>query len=59
MAYEQLYKEHNTDENKISNLKNAFITNLYLYRIGEKLQLRRYMIANDPEPKDWVPSFVD
>lgn len=58
MAYDLLSNDQNTDENKISNLKNAFITNLYLFRIGEKLKLRKYIMTTDPDHKAWNPPFV-
>lgn len=39
-------------------MKNAFITNLYLFKIGKKLDLRRYMRSRDPEIKQWRPPFA-
>ena len=57
LAYDHLCGNADADEHKISNLKNAFITNLYLYRIGGRLGLRKYMRTVDPEPNKLNPPF--
>lgn len=57
MAYYHLKDDRSADEKKISNLKDAYINNLYLYRVGEKLKLRKFMVTNDQDPKLWMPPF--
>jgi len=47
----------NADEKQINDLKNSFITNLYLFKIGKKLELRNYMRTRDPDIKEWRPPF--
>lgn len=50
-------QDEKVDEHQISNMKNAFITNLYLYRVGGRLELRKYMRTQDPDPSKWNPPF--
>jgi hypothetical protein len=38
-------------------MKNSFITNLHLYRLGQSLKLREHMRMKDPDPKKWEPPF--
>jgi dsRNA-specific ribonuclease len=51
--------EKNVDENKIDQLKIAFITNLYFLRIGKRLGLNRYIRTIDPDLKTWSPPFSE
>lgn len=44
-------------EKKIVNMKDSFITNLNLYRLGKKLNLNEHMRLKDPEAKNWNPPF--
>mmetsp|Transcript_29796 Transcript_29796/g.28968 ORF Transcript_29796/g.28968 Transcript_29796/m.28968 type:complete len:162 (+) Transcript_29796:614-1099(+) len=57
LAYENLKDDDKADENTINAFKSAFITNLYLYRIGSRLGLRQYIRTVDPDPKTWNPPF--
>ena len=41
----------------MNDLKNSFITNLHIFRFGQKLKLREHMRMNDPDPKKWDPPF--
>ena len=38
-------------------MKNSFITNLNLYRLGQKLKLREHIRMKDPDYKKWEPAF--
>lgn len=51
--------EKNVDENKIDQLKIAFITNLYFLRVGKRLGLNRYIRTIDPDLKTWSPPFSE
>jgi len=57
LAYERLEKDNKSDEKRMDQLKNSFITNLNLYRLGSKLKLREHIRMKDPDPKKWDPSF--
>jgi dsRNA-specific ribonuclease len=57
LAYDRLQYDPKTDEKKINDMKNAFITNLFLFKIGKKLELRNYMRTKDPDIKSWSPPF--
>jgi hypothetical protein len=57
LAYVKLEKDNKTDERRINDLKNSFITNLNLYRLGQKLKLSEHMRMKDPDPKKWDPAF--
>jgi dsRNA-specific ribonuclease len=54
-----LQYEKDVDENKIDQLKIAFITNLYFLRIGKRLGLNRYIRTSDPDLKSWSPPFSE
>lgn len=38
-------------------MKNSFITNLNLYRFGQKLKLREHIRSKDPDPRKYDPPF--
>ena len=57
LAYVHLEKDNKTDEKRINDMKNSFITNLNLYRLGQKLKLREHIQSKDPDPKKWDPPF--
>ena len=57
IAYDQLDSNVKANESKINNMKNSFITNLNLYRLGQKLKLREHMRSKDPELKKYEPPF--
>ena len=59
LAYDSFESERHADEKKINDRKNAFVTNLYLFRIGHDLGLREFMRSKDSEPKQWSPPFTD
>ena len=40
-------------------MKNTFVTNLYLIRIGKRLKLSRFIRGADPDPKTWNPPFSE
>ena len=61
LAY-NYYKKHESgllDENKIDQLKIAFITNLYFFRVGKRLKLNRYIRTIDADLKSWSPPFSE
>ena len=45
-------------ENKVARLKDSFITNLFLVKIGRNLGLYKYMRTEDPDPKNWSPPYT-
>lgn len=57
LAYDKLQYDLRADEKQINDLKTSFITNLYLFKIGKKLELRRYMRNRDPDIKEWRPPY--
>lgn len=57
LAYTKLHKDNKTDEKRMNDLKNSFITNLNLFRLGSKLKLREYIRMKDPDYKKWEPPF--
>lgn len=57
LAYDVLEKENNANEKTINDMKNSFITNLCLFRLGSQLKLREYMRMKDPDPKKFDPPF--
>ena len=59
LAYDTLDGDYSADEKKINDRKNAFVTNLYLFRIGNKLGLRDFMRSKDSDIKTWSPPFTD
>jgi dsRNA-specific ribonuclease len=58
LAYDKLEADPKADESKITDLKTGFITNLWLFKIGKKLELRNYMRTKDPEIKEWRPPYT-
>jgi len=58
LAYDKLESNPKADEKKINDMKNSFVTNLFLFRIGQKLRLREFMRTKDPDPKIWSPPFT-
>ena len=59
LAYDSLESDRNADEKKINDRKNAFVTNLYLFRIGHDLGLREFMRSKDSDLKNWFPPFTE
>ena len=59
LAYDSLENDISADEKKIADRKDSFITNMYLFRIGQKLNLRAYMRSKDTDLKAWSPPFTD
>ncbi len=54
----QHYKDNTgAGEKELNDLKNAFVTNLHLNRIGGFINLKKYIRTKDPEPKLWQPAF--
>ena len=40
-------------------MKNIWITNMFIFRIGKKLKLSEFMRTKDPDLKHWYPPFTD
>ena len=59
LAYDTFESDPHADEKKINDRKNAFVTNLYLFRIGHTLGLREFMRSKDMDLKNWSPPFTD
>ena len=57
LAYDQLENNPKANEKKINEMKNSFITNLNLYRFGQKLKLREHIRSKDPDPRKYDPPF--
>jgi dsRNA-specific ribonuclease len=57
LAYQKLEKDNRTDEKRMNDMKNQFITNLNLFRLGSRLKLREFIRMKDPDPKKWDPAF--
>jgi len=57
LAYDKLQYDPNASEKQVCNLKDSFVTNMYLFKIGKKLNLRQYMRSKDPEIREWRPPF--
>ena len=58
LAYDSLKNDRTADEKKINDRKNAFVTNLYLFRIGHALGLREFMRSKDTDLKSWSPPWT-
>lgn len=58
LAYDYLQADPKANENKVARLKDSFVTNLFLVKIGRNLGLFKYMRTKDPDPKEWSPSFT-
>jgi dsRNA-specific ribonuclease len=43
----------------VARLKDAFVTNMFLYKIGKNLELNKYMRTKDPDVKEWSPPFTN
>ena len=59
LAYDQLESDPKADERKINDLKNSFVTNLFLFKVGHKLKLREYVRTRDPDPRLWAPAYTN
>lgn len=59
LAYDSLESDESADEKKIADRKDAFITNLYLFRHGSRMGMRNFMRCKDTDFKKWFPSFSD
>jgi len=57
LSCSKLEKDNKTDEKRINDMKNSFITNLNLFRLGSKLKLREHIYMKDPDPRNWDPPF--
>ena len=57
LAYTHVNSDLKTDEKRIVNMKDSFITNLNLQRLGQRLMLNEHMRMKDPDPKQWDPPF--
>ena len=57
LTYEKLHTDYKSDERRMNEMKNSFITNLNLYRLGQKLKLREHIHMKDPDYKTWDPAF--
>lgn len=58
LAYDHLYADEKAGEHKVARLKDAFVTNMFLYKIGKNLELNKYMRTKDPDSKNWSPPFT-
>jgi len=58
LAYDHLEADVKATENKVARLKDSFITNLFLVKIGRNLGLNKFMRTKDPDPKDWSPPYT-
>jgi hypothetical protein len=58
-AYDYLKLDQKATESKVARLKDFFITNLFLEKIGRTLGLNKYMRTKDPEPKDWCTPYTE
>ena len=59
LAYDQLESDPKADEKRITSMKDSFVTNLFIFRIGKKLKLSEFMRTKDPDLKTWDPPFTD
>lgn len=57
LAYDRLQYDSNVSEKQICSLKDSFVTNMYLFKFGKKLNLRQYMRNRDPDIKEWRPPY--
>ena len=57
LAFYSTPTDNKSDEKRMNNYRDVFITNLNLYRLGEKINLRRYIRNSDPDFKNWDPAF--
>ena len=57
LAYDHSQADNKADENKVCRLKDAFVTNIFLFKIGRNLNLNQFMRTKDPDPKLWSPPF--
>lgn len=58
LAYDRLQADEKAGESKVARMKDSFVTNMFLYKIGKNLELNKFMRAKDPEPKNWSPPFT-
>jgi len=58
LAYDHLSADDRAGESKVARLKDAFITNMFLYKMGKNLELNKFMRTKDPDPKVWSPPFT-
>lgn len=58
LAYDKYQFDTKADENRICRLKDAFVTNMYLFKIGRNLSLQKQMRTRDPNVKEWSPPFT-
>ena len=58
LAYNHLESDDRAGESKVARLKDAFVTNMFLFKIGKNLELNKFMRTKDPDPKTWNPAFT-
>jgi dsRNA-specific ribonuclease len=58
LAYDHLQADERAGEHKVARMKDAFVTNMFLYKIGKNLELNKFMRTKDPDPKVWSPPFT-
>lgn len=58
LAYDHLQADERAGESKVARLKDAFVTNMFLYKIGKNLELNKFMRTKDADPKVWSPPFT-
>lgn len=58
MAYDYLQSDDHAGESKVARMKDTFITNMFLVKIGKSLELNKFMRTKDPDPKTWSPPFT-
>jgi dsRNA-specific ribonuclease len=42
----------------MNNLKDSFVTNLLLNRIGRRIKIKEFMVQLDFDPRNWNPPFT-
>lgn len=57
LADEHLKNDPNINEGRLGDIKNSFISNLCIYRLGQKMKLREHMRMKDPDYQKFDPPF--
>ena len=58
LAYDRLEKQGKANEKHMNDLKDSFITNMHLNKLGYQMGLNHFMRSHDPEPEYWEPPFT-
>ena len=58
LADEHLKNDPNVNEGRLGDIKNSFISNLCIYRLGQKMKLREHMRMKDPDYSKYEPPFA-